>query len=194
MKIFNQISHRFSIHKALVFPFLIDLQLKKSMKRDYFSMGFTIFSKLHLERYFLIGNGTPSSDTIKMLFWPVGILSLSSSVISYCTSIFVEKCKIFPHFFPAHVNTCSLRILFVLLCHLWTDWLKILLNFKFQKKFAKQRKLHIISLWTSVIQELFNEGVEGKNHIQSETWLCIWIDRLQVWSLETEGVSRLKTS
>lgn len=111
------------------------------MKRiTYFSIGFIVFCKLHLERYFPIGNWTPPLDTRKILFWPVGIVSPSPSVIFSYTSIFKVRCKIFPHSFSAAVDSCSLGILLVLLCHLWTDCFKILLNFKWQKKCAKQRK------------------------------------------------------
>lgn len=146
------------------------------MKRVCFSIGFTVFSKPHLERYFPFGNWTPSLDTTKILFWPVGIVSPSPSVIFSYTSIFVEKCKILPHSFSADVNICSLGILFVPLCHLWTDWFKILLNCKLQKKFAKQRKV----AYNSTLSQCYAGVIQLRcwNRKPYSVWkLVVYLDR-----------------
>lgn len=130
------------------FPFSPDLQSKKSMKR--FILVLQGFFRLELDRYFPIWNWTPSLNTTKILLWPVGTwsppLPPPFSYILLCKQ-FLHRCKIFPHSFSGGVNISSLGILFVLLCHLWTDKFKPLLNFKLQKNFAMQRKeIYIFTL------------------------------------------------
>lgn len=141
MKILSQISHRLSIYKALVLPFLTWFAVKEiNAKNHFFSIGFIGFFQAAFRKIFSYWKLNFFLRHKKILFWPLGVVSPSPSVILSYVSIFVGKCKIFPHSFSAEVKVCSLRIVFVLLHHLWTDRFKILLNFQLQRKFAKKRK------------------------------------------------------